>query len=88
MPTIILNADIEKTYESWVQNFDSHQTARKSAGIEALYRGHVIDDPKKVFIVLSTPSMEVMDNFMKQNADHIKNSGHILESTKITVCSD
>lgn len=88
MPTIILHAEIETPYESWVESFDAHQSARDEAGIKSLYRGHVMDNPKEIYIVLSVPSMDTMSAFMEQHAEEIKKSGHNLESTRVTVCSD
>jgi len=88
MPTIILNAELETTYESWVANFDAHQPERNQFGIKDIYRGHPLNNPNQIYVVLWVPSMEKMDSFMEKNAEHIKNSGHNLDSTEITVCSD
>lgn len=88
MPTIILHAQLDASYESWVESFDAHQSARDEAGIKSLYRGHVVDNPKEIYIVLCVPSMDTMNAFMEKHGEEIKNSGHNLESTRITVCSD
>ena len=88
MPTIIMSAELETSFESWVQNFDDHQPARAEVGIKDIYRGYVLNDPSQIRVVLWTPSMEVVESFMEEHAEHIKNSGHNLETTVVTVCSD
>ena len=88
MPTIIMNAKLEKTYDDWVKAFDEHQSLRTAVGIKDMYRGHELSDPNTIHVVMSVPSMEIMDTFMKDNAEFIKNAGHNLESTQVTVCTD
>ena len=88
MPTIIMNAKLEKTYDDWVKAFDEHQSLRTAVGIKDMYRGHELSDPNTIHVVMSVPSMEIMDAFMKENAAFIKNAGHNLESTQVTVCTD
>ena len=88
MPTIIMNAKLEKPYDDWVKAFDEHQSVRAAVGIKDMYRGHELSDPNTIHVVMSVPSMEIMDAFMKENAEFIKNAGHNLESTQVTVCTD
>ena len=88
MPTIIMNAKLEKTYDDWVKAFDEHQSLRTAVGIKDMYRGHELSDPNTIHVVMSVPSMEIMDAFMKEHAEFIKNAGHNLESTQVTVCTD
>jgi len=88
MPTIIMNAKLEKPYNAWVKAFDEHQSLRSAVGIKDMYRGHELSDPHTIHVVMSVPSMKIMDDFMKENAEFIKNAGHNLESTQVTVCTD
>ena len=88
MPTIIMNAKLEKPYDEWVKAFDEHQSLRTAVAINDMYRRHELGDPLTVHVVMSVPSMKIMDDFMKENADFIKNAGHNLESTQVTVCTD
>ncbi len=89
MPTVIVSGGkLEKSYDHWVSAFDAHDDARKAAGIKALYRGHDLSDATSIHVVLQTPSMEVLGEFMKENAEIIKESGHIAGTGETTVCSD
>tara|TARA_B100001013_G_scaffold256340_1_gene160134 strand:+ start:197 stop:343 length:147 start_codon:yes stop_codon:yes gene_type:complete len=47
-----------------------------------------MDDANTIQAVIYTPSMETLDQFMKDEAEAISESGHIAESTEITVCTD
>ena len=88
MPTIIMNAKLEKPYGDWVKAFDEHQSQRTAVGIKDIYRGHELSDHNTIHVIMSVPSMEIMDAFMKEHTEFIKNAGHNLESTQVTVCID
>ena len=88
MPTVIISGKLEKSYDHWVSAFDAHDDVRKAAGLEVLYRGHDLSDTSAIHIVLQTPSMEMLGEFMKENAEYVKESGHIPGSGGSTVCSD
>lgn len=88
MPTLIMRAKLEKSWEHWVAAYDAHKTAREEVGMKDIYRGHSADDTTTIHVVAWTPSMQVLEEFMQANANVIKDAGHIPESTKITVCSD
>ena len=88
MPTVIMKAKLEKPYEHWVKAFDDHKPVREAAGFKDLYRGHLMDDANTIQAVIYTPSMETLDQFMKDEAEVISEAGHIAESTEITVCTD
>jgi len=62
MPTVIMKAKLEKSYEHWVKAFDGHKPVREAAGIKDIYRGHLIDDATTVQVIMHTPSMKVMGN--------------------------
>ena len=88
MPTVIIKGKLEKSYDHWVAAFDAHESARKSAGLNVLYRGHDLSDSAAIHIVLQTPSMETLSKFMQDNADYMKESGNSPGSGEVTVCSD
>ena len=88
MPTVIISGKLEKSYDHWVSAFDGHDDVRKASGLKVLYRGHDLSDASAIHIVLQTPSMEVLGEFMKENAEYMKESGHIPNSGERTVCSD
>ena len=88
MPTVIINGKLEKSYDHWVSAFDGHDDVRKASGLKVLYRWHDLSDASAIHIVLQTPSMEVLGEFMKENAEYMKESGHIPNSGERTVCSD
>jgi hypothetical protein len=88
MPTVIMTAKLEKPFADWVKVFDNHKPAREAAGIRAIYRGHQLDAPDTIHVLMSVPSMAVMEAFIAEHGETIKNSGHNVESTKVTVCSD
>ena len=69
MPTIIMNAKLDKPYDDWVRAFDEQQSLRTAAGIKDMYPGHELSDPHTVHVVMSVPSMEIMDDFMKDAED-------------------
>ena len=48
----------------------------------------MIDDPSTIQTVIYTPSMEIMQKFMEESGEVIAEAGHIMDSTKMTVCSD
>ena len=49
---------------------------------------HVAENNNYNEVVNFLLETEFMDDFMKENAEFIKNAGHNLESTKVTVCTD
>ena len=53
MPTIIMNAKLEKPYDEWVKAFDEHQSLRTAVGIKDMYRGHELGDPLTIHVVMS-----------------------------------
>ena len=83
-----MNAELETDYEAWAANYDDHKSARVAAGIRDIYRGSVLDKPDNIRVVMWVPSMEVMESFIDEHKDHIENSGHKLDTTEVTLCSD
>ena len=85
MKTQVMTFKINKSYEHWEKNFDSHREIQAAAGMTPLYRGRSEDDPQKVCIVVRMADEEKAANFMEENKDAILESGHILETTERTV---
>ena len=57
----------------------------RAAGIYEIYHGHEADNPKKCIVDALIESPKIMDDFFKSQVTRMNDSGHILESTKITI---
>ena len=58
--------------------------ARK-AGLIELFHGMSGDDPQTCFVLCHVPSKEAVDAFFAEAGETLAASGHILESTEITM---
>ena len=89
MPKILMEAQINKPFDHWVGVFDADNEARLAHGFKTIYRGHKLDDPNTI-VALMDGNPSKMEEFMSQpeQAKVIKDAGHIVESTKVTVLSD
>ena len=56
----------------------------KQAFLE-LFHAKELEDPSSVAVLVTVSSFEAMDEFMKSAGDAIADSGHILESTQVTL---
>jgi hypothetical protein len=74
---------INNDFHSWEQAFYSHQPMARQAGILELFHAKQADDPSSVAVLMTANSFEVFDEFMKNAAEDIAASGHILESTEV-----
>jgi hypothetical protein len=74
---------INNDFDDWEQAFYSHQPMARKAGILELFHAKQADDPSSVAV--TADSFEVFDEFMKNAAEDIAASGHILESTEVTM---
>ena len=54
----------------------------------ALYHGYEADNPKKCILVVRPDFGEVLDQFFEENSEAVAASGHILESTEVTIYKD
>ena len=80
----VLNFSIRNSFKEWARSYDASIPGQKMAGITSLSRGCNIEDPSHVCaIMLAKPG--VIEAFIKDNVELIKSSGHILETTKISV---
>ena len=89
MVKIIGNFEVND-WVHWKKMFDQHSNAREAAGIKTIYVGNEIENTNKVHIVMETPTADTMQKFMQdpENARVIEKSGHIQETTVMSVCSD
>ena len=87
MPLLhILTFKINSTFSEWSKAYDESIPGQKMAGITSLGRAVSVDNPSQVVaIMIAEPG--VLDGFMADNIELIKASGHILESTNISIYS-
>ena len=76
---------INKPYEHWKKNFESHKEIQADAGMTPLYRGLSEDDPQKVCIVVRMADEQKAATFMEEHKEGILKSGHVLETTERSV---
>ena len=89
MPKILLEAQINKPFDNWVEAFDGDKEDQLANGFTSIYRGHKLDNPNTI-VVLMEGDPSKLEPYMSQpaKAKLIEESGHIAESTKVTVLSD
>jgi len=62
---LIINVEITKGYETWKNLFLSVDHVREKYGVKVLAYGHPKDNENKVYQVLDVPSMETMQEALK-----------------------
>ena len=91
MPTLVIKGKITKGYDHWVKVYDEAEDLRNSKyGIKTVYRGHELEDPNTIHVVMFTPNMDVLQQHMENEADPIADAGGdpSPEANHITMCSD
>ena len=91
MPTLVIKGKITKGYDHWVAVYDGAEELRNSKyKIKTIYRGHELEDPASIHVVMYTPSMEVLQQHMENEAELIETAGGDPnpESNVIVLCSD
>ena len=88
MPVVIMSASLSKPYAEWKEAFDAGESLRRAAGMEVIYVGHPLEDAQTARIVQRVASMEVMAQFVKDNAHLIKESGVVPDSIEVVPCTD
>jgi hypothetical protein len=88
MPVVIMSVSLSKSYTEWKKAFDSAEPVRRAAGMQVIYVGHELKDPQTARIVQRVASLETMAQFVKDNADLIKESGALPDTIEVTPCSD
>ena len=82
---IIANFKISKGYETWKQAFLDNHEMREKYGIKVLAFGKNETDSDHVYTVIDVPSLEIMQNLMKE-PEMIKlreNAGVITETQEM-----
>ena len=81
----LLQFKINNDFFDWEKAFYSNQPMAREAGILELFHAKQSDDPSSVAVLVTVNSFEVMDEFMKNAGDAIAESGHIIETTQVTL---
>ena len=84
METNVVTFSITTSFDEWVKVYDGSIEMARQAGITSLFRGVDKEDPTKVCVVMQAQP-GVIDSFMASNAEMIASSGHVLESTAVSV---
>ena len=84
METNVVTFSITTNFDEWVKVYDGSIEMAKQAGITSVFRGVDKQDPTKVCVVMQAQP-GVIDSFMASNAEMIASSGHVLESTVVSV---
>ena len=89
MPKILMEAQINKPFDHWVGVFDADKEVLLANGFTTIYRGHKLDDPNTI-VVLMAGDPSKLEALMSQpeKAKMIEESGHMVETMKISVLSD
>jgi len=84
----LIKFKISNDFSEWEQAFYAAQPMARSAGIIELFHGMAEDDPQTCFVLCHVPSKEAMDSFFAEAGAEVAKSGHILESTEVTMLSN
>ena len=84
METTVITFYITSSFEDWANAYDKSLPAQKEFGLESWYRGHEKNDPTKCVVIISA-SEGALDKFMEANAEMVAASGHVMESTVLTI---
>jgi hypothetical protein len=84
----LIKFKINNTFDEWEQSYYAAQPMARQAGIIDLFHGMAADDPQACFVLCHVPSKEVMDKFFEEAGEQVANSGHILESTEVTMLTN
>ena len=87
---VYVSVELARGWEHWKNTFDSHESARGTAGIKTIVRACERANPNKVHIVMDVPSIEALQEFMNipENQEVIKNSGAKPDTQVIVPLSD
>ena len=84
----LIKFKISNDFSEWEQAYYSAQPMARQAGIVELFHGRCDDDPQTCFVLCHVPSKEVMDQFFAEAGEQVVKSGHILESTEVTMLNN
>ena len=70
VPILVLKGKINKPYDLWADEFDANDEMRSlKYGIKSRYRGHKVNDPTEVRVVMYAPSLEEFEYHLHTNSD-------------------
>jgi len=84
----LIKFKINNDFFEWEQAFYGAQPMSRKAGIIELFHGMTEDDPQTCFVLAHVPSKEAMDKFFENAGEEVAKSGHILESTEVTMLTN
>ena len=85
--TSVFTFKISNTYEEWARFFDSEEIDEfhKSVGINCIYRGKSLSNPKEVIVIHQAEEGVAKRVFSDpETIKNIESSGHVYSTTKIT----
>ena len=72
----------------WEQAFYSSQPMAREAGIIEIFHGRTDEDPQVCMVLTQISSKEAMDTFFENAKEAVASSGHILETTEVTLLNN
>ena len=84
----LIKFKINNDFSEWEQAFYGAQPMARKAGIIELFHGMTENDPQTCFVLARVPSKEAMDKFFENAGEEVAKSGHILESTEVTMLTN
>ena len=84
----LIKFKINNDFFEWEQAYYCAQPMARKAGIIELFHGMTEDDPQTCFVLAQVTSKEAMDKFFENAGEEVAKSGHILESTEVTMLTN
>ena len=84
----LIKFKINNDFYEWEQAFNNTQPMARKAGIIEHFHGMTEDDPQTCFVLAHVPSKEAMGKFFENAGEEVAKSGHILESTEVTMLTN
>ena len=84
----LIKFKISNDFYEWEESFYAAQPMARQAGIIELFHGMTDDDPQTYFVLCHVPSKEATDKFFQDAGEQVAKSGHILESTEMTMLTN
>lgn len=81
----VVTFKINVPFQAWAKGFDSPEAANlhQINGITPLYRGVSSDNPSQVIVIHQADS-GVVAKFLNSNSKLVRDTGHLLKSTRIS----
>jgi len=79
---------ISNDFFDWEQAFYSAQPMARNAGIIEIFHGRTDEDPQVCMVLAQISSKGAMEEFFENAKDAVAASGHILETTEITMLNN